>query len=277
MALSLKTVKAARGALWVRDGFSLFGKRSLAFSSLFVMFLFAAVVLALVPLVGGLVQMMLLPLLSLGFMVAAQSALLGGPVKPTQFFEPLRADASRRRTLLIMCVIYGVCAMSILVLCDAMSDGAMRRIQTLMAKPGTPQAAIDAILGESGVWWATVTGVTLGTALSIPFWHAPALVHWGGQSLGMALFSSTVAVWRSKGAFFVYSLCWAALIILFGVITALVFGLLGMKQMATAVAFPAGLIFSTAFYVSLLFTFNDSFGGGAAPADAAPIVPGEPS
>ena len=268
MALSLKSVPAARGAMWVRDGFSLFGKRALAFSSLFVMFLFAALVLALVPLVGGLVQMMLLPLLSLGFMVAAQSALLGGPVKPTQYIEPLRGDTNKRRTLLLMCVIYGVCAMTILVLCDAISGSAMRRLQELMSKPNTPQPAIDAILAEPGVWWAAVTGLTLGTALSVPFWHAPALVHWGGQGLGQALFSSSVAVWRSKGAFAIYSLCWAALILLFGVITAVVFGLLGMKQMVSVVAFPAGLIFSTAFYVSLLFTFNDSFGGGGAVAVA---------
>jgi hypothetical protein len=271
MALSLKSVPPARGALWVRDGFALFTKRSLAFSSLFVMFLFAAVVLSLVPLVGGLVQMMLLPLLSLGFMVASQSALLGGPVKPTQLFEPLRSDATRRRTLLTLCVIYGVCAMAILMLCDSMSDGAMRRIQELMAKPGTPQAAIDKILSEPGVSWAALTGLSLGTALSVPFWHAPALVHWGGQSLGLALFSSTLAVWRSKGAFVVYSLCWVGLVLLFGVITALVFGMLGMKQMATAVAFPAGLIFSTAFYVSLLFTFNDSFGGGGGAADPSVV------
>ena len=269
MALSLKSVEAARGARWVRDGFSLFGKRSLAFSSLFVLFLFTAIVLSLVPLVGGLVQMMLLPLLSLGFMVAAQSALLGGPIKPTQFFEPLRADAKKRRTLLILCVIYGVCAMVILLLCDAMSGSAMRRLQELMAKPNVPQADIEAILAEPGVTWAAITGLTLGTALSVPFWHAPALVHWGGQGIGQSLFSSTLAVWRSKGAFAVYSLCWTALVLIFGVLTTLVFGLLGMKQMASVVAMPAGLIFSTAFYVSLLFTFNDSFGIGEASAEVS--------
>ena len=36
-------------------------------------------------------------------------------------------------------------------------------------------------------------------------------------------------------------------------------------------AMPAALIFSTVFYVSLLFTFNDSFGGGQADPLAAAI------
>ena len=60
------------------------------------------------------------------------------------------------------------------------------------------------------------------TALSVPFWHAPALVHWSGMGIAQALFSSTLAVWRCTGAFVVYSLCWAALILIFGVAAALV-------------------------------------------------------
>jgi hypothetical protein len=272
MSLNLKPVAAAHGTRWVRDGLTLFAKRPLAFSALFVLFLFAAIVLALVPVLGGVLQLMMLPLLSLGFMVASQSALLGGKVTPAQLFEPLRGDAGKRRTLIILCVIYGLCAMFILVLCDTISDSAFRRLQELMANPKTPQASIEALMSEPGVWWASIIGATLGTALSIPFWHAPALVHWGGQGVGQSLFSSTLAVWRSKGAFFVYSLAWFALIMVFGIVTAMVFGVLGMAKMAPLVATPAGLIFSTAFYVSLLFTFNDSFGGGVVSAEPPPAA-----
>ena len=113
--------------------------------------------------------------------------------------------------------------------------------------------------------WAALIAVVLGSALTVPFWHAPALVHWGGQSVGQALFSSTLAVWRSKGAFFIYGLVWTGVVMLFGVVAAVVFSMLGLRQMASVLAVPAGLLFSTAFYVSLLFTFNDNF-GGAEPA-----------
>jgi hypothetical protein len=97
--------------------------------------------------------------------------------------------------------------------------------------------------------------------LSVPFWHAPALVHWGGQSPAQALFSSTLAVWRSRGAFVVYLLSWLGIIVAFGVTTALLAGLLGAREMAGMLLLPSVLIFSTVFYVSLLFTFHDSFGG----------------
>ena len=50
----------------------------------------------------ALLQMATLPLLSLGFMVAGQSALLGGGVHPGQFFEPLRGSPQKRRALITL-------------------------------------------------------------------------------------------------------------------------------------------------------------------------------
>ena len=38
-------------------------------------------------------------------------------------------------------------------------------------------------------------------------------------------------------------------------------GLLGLAPLASVLGVPAGLVFSAVFYISLLFTFNDSFGG----------------
>lgn len=266
MPLILKRVEPGRGARWLRDAFALYARRPLGFTMMFVVFLFAALALSLVPFIGALLQMMTLPLLSLGFMVASQSALLDGPVRPSQFILPLQGDPVRRRALAVLCLIYGFAAIGILLLCDLISGGAMERLQTLMASGPVAPEEVDALLNDRAVSAAALTGTTLATLLSVPFWHAPALVHWGGQSVGQALFSSTLAVWRSKGAFFVYALVWVGIVIGFGAFAAIVFGLLGMGQLGSLVALPAGLLFSTVFYVSLLFTFNDSFGS----ADMAP-------
>ena len=265
MPLILKSVPPIHGLRWVRDGFALFVRKPLAFASMFVLFLMAALLLSLLRNLGGLLQMMLLPLLSLGFMVAGQSALLGGPVGPMHFIEPLRGEASKRRSLMLMCLIYGVAAVAILLLCDTLSDNAMNRLQALAAKASSKPEDIYAVVSEPCVFWAGVVGTVLGTGLSVVFWHAPALVHWGGQGLGQALFSSAFAVWRSKGAFTVFSLVWVALILFFATASALLFEALGMRQMASSVALPAALMFSTVFYISVLFTFNDSFSGVAPP------------
>jgi len=261
MTLLLKPVPAARGARWIADALRLFARRPLAFTMMFAAFMFCALLSSLVPFVGGVLQMMALPLLSLGFMVASQSALLDGPVHPIQFIEPLRADPVRRKALLQLCLLYGLGAVAILLLCDTLSDNAMARLLALSAKGDSAQAEIDAVLSEPGLGAVALLLVTLGTMLSVPFWHAPALVHWGGQNVGQALFSSTLAVWRSKGAFLAYALAWAGLVLAFAVLSSLLFGALGLRQLASLAAVPAGLMFSTVFYVSLLFTFNDSFAG----------------
>lgn len=260
MAMILKTVGPAHGAHWVRDGARLYFKRPLAFSALFVVFLFAALFSALVPLVGGVLQIMLMPLLSLGFMVASQSALLEGPVKPGQLLEPLRAAPEQRRSLLVLCVAYGVLVALALLLADVVADGGFTRAMELMRNPDTPRAEMDALLAERGMVAGTLVGAGLIIAISVPFWHAPALVHWGHQGVAQSLFSSTLAVWRCRGAFVVYALTWLGLLLGFGVIMALSFGLLGLGQLMSLLALPAGLFFSTLFYVTLIFTFNDSFG-----------------
>lgn len=269
MPLLLKPVNASRGPRWVADAFRLFLRRPLGFTALFAVFLFAAMLMSVLPLLGGLLQMMALPLLSLGFMVAGQSALLDGPVHPRHFIEPLRGDTTRRRALILLCVSYGVLAMCILMLADAVSGSAWGRLQQLMAKGDAAQAEIDALLSEPGVGHAVMLGLGLGTLLSIPYWHAPALVHWGGQGVQQALFSSTVAVWRCKGAFFAYFVAWLGALLLFGVLAAMLFGALGVPQLAGALGVPAGLVFSAVFYLSVLFTFNDSFGNAPTPAQRA--------
>lgn len=264
MALTLKPVEPARGVRWVRDGFTLFARRPLAFAAMFVAYMFVVLILALLPLAGALLQMATLPLLSLGFMVAGQSALLGGGVHPGQFFEPLRGSPQKRRALITLCLIFGACALAILLVCDMLSAGAMQRMQAVMAGGGK-QAELDAILAEPGVSQAVISGMVLASLLSVPFWHAPALVHWGGQGALQALFSSTLALWRCKGAFLVYGLAWLALTVVAGVISAQALLLFGAGRGGYFLLMAMSLLLTTVFYVSLLFPFNDSFGGGAAP------------
>src|SRR5687767_6473821 len=98
MALRLRAVAAQQGVRWVRMGFRAFMLRPMGFSALLIAFFFATLVVsALVPLAGSVVSLMALPLLSLGFMVATESAMRGGPVHPGQLVEPLRHASGARR------------------------------------------------------------------------------------------------------------------------------------------------------------------------------------
>ena len=99
MALRLHPVATRQGWHWIRQGFSLWWRRPLALVGLFTFFLFSVLLLmVLVPVLGGPLGMAMLPMLSLGFMVAARSAASGGTVNALQLIEGLRhPDRARRR------------------------------------------------------------------------------------------------------------------------------------------------------------------------------------
>jgi hypothetical protein len=265
--IRLKDVPAARGAQWVRSGFKVFFRRPLVFSGLFAGFLVLTMLVTLiVPLVGGLVALASMPLLTLGFMKATHIALHDGQPSITVFVEPLRAGAARRNALIRLGLAYGVTMLIAFTLSEWVAEPgpADPAGVTTPAEPASGAAPADPAeletLATPERLRSMLLVMVLGAVLSIPFWHAPALVHWGGQGVAQALFSSTLAVWRARNAFVVYALAWTAVIALFGLLTSIVFGLLiGNPQMMGVAALPGGLIFSTVFYASLYFTFIDCF------------------
>jgi len=267
MALQLKSASPAQGARWLRDGFRLFGRSPLAFSLLFVSFLATALLASMLPLLGPVLLFCAMPLVSLGFMVAAESSLAGGRVHPGQFITPLRGDAQKRRSLLVLCGLHGLALVVAMALSDAVDGGAFDALVRSGAQGQRPQE-VEALVGDPRLAQGLALRFGLMALLSVPFWHAPALVHWGGQGPAQALFSSTLAMWRNKAAFIVYLVAWVGMIGLFGVVTSLLAGLLNARQIVGHLTLPAGLVFSTVFYVSLIFTFHDSFGGTEAVVSA---------
>jgi hypothetical protein len=260
MALYLHPVAPGQGLLWVRNAFTLFFRRPLAFSALFAMFLVGMVLALTLPWVGSVLVLMALPMLSLGFMVATRSALGGGPVHPGQFIEPLRRDHPQRRKLLQLCGLYALATILMLWLCDWYDGGRFEQLQLLLASGARDREAVDALLADGRLQSGVLLRFGLAGLLSVPFWHAAALVHWGGQGIAQALFSSTLAVWRTRAAFLAYVFAWTMLFALFSLMATLTLALLGMPGAVGLAAAPAALIFSAVFYVSLYFSFTDTFG-----------------
>ncbi len=262
--MKLQTVPARRGALWVQQGFRTFFRQPLAFAALFAVFMFGVLLLALVPMIGPFMVLALLPLVSLGFMLATRVATEGGQPSPRAFVEPLRVDRPRRIAMLQLGVIYALATFAVMWLSDLVDGGAFEALMDAMPAGQTAPETVAAKLDAPGLAFGLVLRFGLAGLLSVPFWHAPALVHWDGHGCAKALFSSTLACWRNRGAFTLYGLLWLALILVFGMAGSLVFALLGQAQLFALAVVPMSLVFSTVFYVSLYFTFADCF------------VPGDP-
>jgi hypothetical protein len=267
MSLRISDAPPRRGLAWVSTSFALFLKHPLGFSMLFLMFLVAALILMVLPYVGPVLVLAALPLLTLGFASGTRAAIAGEPVHAGQLLEPFlqKADRARRVQLLRLCGLYALLTTLVMLAADAVDAGSFERLQVLLAGTRTEAAnkEIDALLADSRLRNGLLIRFGLSALLSVPFWHAPMLLWWHGQGVAQSLFSSTLACWRNKGAFTLYGLAWCATVGVFGAAAGLVFAVLGMPQMLAIAALPAGLLFSTAFYVSLYFTYADCFAGAA--------------
>lgn len=281
MTLRLIKAEPRQGAAWVRRAFMLFGKQPLAFASLFALFLFVALSVLALPYIGALLLMLTLPLLSLGFMIATRAAMAGAPVHPGRLIEPLRSDGGvdarrRRRTLLTLCGWFALGSALVMLASDALDGGAFERLQVLLAGKHTEATnkQIEALLATPGLSQGLALRLGGTALLSIPFWHAPALIWWHNQGVAKSLFSSTLACWRNRVAFLYYGLVWVLCIVAFSVLVGSMLALLGVPGLISLAAAPAGLMFSTVFYISLYFTYADSFAEDAAVADGVDAAAG---
>jgi hypothetical protein len=273
--MKLQLAAPRQGLVWVRQAFGVFARHPLGFAALFAACLFVFLLLGLIPIVGTLVLLVLPPVGSLLFMIASRLALDGQKPMPTAIVEIFRAGRARWLSLLKLGIAYGASTFFVFWLAGVLDGGAVEAFfESLPDAKTTPESAA-AHVGDPNVQLGLLLRLLFAGALSIPFWHAPALVYWGHQGWAKSLFFSSVAVWRNKGAFALYGLGWMALWLLLLAIVSVGVGLFG-PQRFTLVATPLTLIFSTVFYASLWFTFAGCFAAADEPAappadDSAPL------
>lgn len=261
MQLHLQTVPARNGRLWIRHGFKVFQRQPLALVGLFGLFMFMAVGVMLIPVAGPMLLIAALPLLSLGFMLATHLVLQKKTPTASVFIAPLKLTPERRRQQLLLCGGYALSAVLISLVCDWVDGGALREFVSRWSS-GDANRMADS-LADPRLFWGVLLRMTLVLMLTVPYWHAPALVHWGGQGAPQALFSSAIALWRNRAAFMVNGMLWLAITILSGILPALLLEALGLAIVAPLVGMVISLILSTVFYASLYFSFVDCFMFGA--------------
>jgi hypothetical protein len=260
--MKLKLVPARQGIAWVKSGLRVFFMKPMAFCLLFLIFM----------VVGPSLVLAIAPLATIAFMLATQQALQGRFPMPSVYIQPLRADRQRLWAQVKLGVAYAVCTVLLWIISKSVEGGALDALHAAMSAGKSPEE-LAPLMSDPRLqawWFVLVVGVGL---LAVPFWYAPALVHWGRMGAGKAVFFSTVACWRNKGALMVYSLGWTAVMMAFAVVSSTIIALLGSPQLALAAIMPAALMISAAFYASLFFTFVDCF----EPADAGDIPIESPS
>lgn len=267
--IRLRSPPPAAGLSWIRRGFRTFWRRPLGFVGLYLFVMACLIVSMMVPPAVALVAMTLLPLLSLGFMLGTEDVLNDLPLRPTVFWTPLLMGPVARRSLLTIGFVYLAASLMLVFFADFIDGGEARRWMEALMTPRT-DGKMPEVPPLSGIGSVVLMFKTFGIGLvSVPLWHAPALVHWGRQRAAQAMFSSIVAIWRTRGAFAVFGLGWLSVLFGFALITAVGAAIFGAVAMSL-VAMTCLIALTAIFYVSIWFCFADTFEISSSAAQDAP-------
>lgn len=231
---------------------------------LFFMFMAVMSIATLLPFIGSVVALVLLPGATLGLMAASQESMKGNFPMPGVLVSAFRAGTQRLQAMLVLGALYAVGFLLIMGITTLVDGGQFARLYLLGGK------ITDELLNSSDFLAAMWVALALYVPLSMVFWHAPGLVHWYGVSPVKSLFFSAIACLRNMGAYTVYSLVWLGVFIGVGIALTTVAAVTGNPAMLSVVFLPVAMLVVAMFFTSIYFTFSDSF---VATDDLTPSTP----
>ena len=266
MGLKLQDVPAAAGLRWVTQAFREYFQHPVAYTSVFAAFIVTLNLIALLPYAGHLAVLMAPPLLTLTFILATSRSQHGGLILPGVFTAPWKQrEPDRRRPLLGLLLAHAALTAAAFWLCELADGGAffdwLEALQkwttaNMQATPPAEPSAMPEVPGAMAGGMMRAASIAL---LSLPFWFAPALVFWGGQGPAQAMFSSALALWRARVAFVAYALGWFVAAMVSITAASVLLAVVG-PAFGGLLILPIALMLTSAFYVSLYFSFRDCFG-----------------
>ncbi|MDP1740327.1 MAG: BPSS1780 family membrane protein [Polaromonas sp.] len=258
--MKLNIVPARTGITWVKLGIQTFLKQPLALAGLFFMYMAAATLASLIPYIGVVLALAIVPAATLGLMAATQEATKGKFPMPAILVSAFRAGQQRARAMLVLGFLYAAACLLIVSIVPLFLDVPVSRESALAPE-------------MQGVMLVVML---MYLPVSVLFWHAPALVHWHGVTPVKSLFFSAVVCFKNAGAYTLFGLAWMVVLVVVGLVVSMLAGMLASPEAAAALVMPAALLMAAMFSTSIYFTFTGSF--DATPPDDTDgnvITPGD--
>jgi hypothetical protein len=245
--MKLLIVPARTGLQWVQQGIRTFRQQPLALAALFFLSMAAMSLVTVLPLVGPVIALGLLPATSLAMMVAAAEASHGRAPTPALLLVAFRTGRQRLNSMLTLGAMYAAGFLLIMGLSMLVDDGQFANVYL----SGEPQTLL--------------------------FWHAPGLVHWHNVPPVKALFFSLVACVRNIGALVVFGLSWMGVFVVAGIVMSLVSAVLAqvVGGLANGLMIATAMLLAAMFFTSIVFTFRDCFAAPDA-SDSSDAIGSEP-
>jgi hypothetical protein len=256
--MQLNEVPAKTGYVWFRQGIWLFRRNPIAFLALLLTYFFVLLAVSRVPFVGGILPLMIVPGAAVGFMAACRDTLAGKPVLPTILVDGYRSYGMVVARRLAALGIAYVAAIGVAFASSALADGGGLFKLMLGTADSSPEALTS---GPAQV--AALIALAVHIPVAMLFWFAPVLTAWHDVPPVKAVFFSVVSCWRNRGAFIVYAALWLTAIPATLFVLALAMEMLGARDYAFAVLFPAFVALTAMLYCSFYATYRGCFGNPA--------------
>lgn len=246
---------ASTGWLWIKQGFELFKQQPGSLTSLAMLYAMLNLVLSIVPLVGQLAAIVLIPAFSVAFMQACADVEQGKRVVPALLLSGFRKPAFPK--LLAVGLLYVSAAALAIGLASLVSDGMLVKLLTGKIAHDSAEAR-DANLGS-----AMLLILAIGLPAAMAFCFAAPLIYFQNMGVGKSIFYSFFGVLRAFKTFVVFAVSQFGLMLLLSQIVGLIFG--RSATLFVMVMQIVLVLFSVLFHCSFYASYRQIFGSPVQP------------
>ena len=250
--MKLNSVPPKEGYTWIRQGIWLFKQNPLGFLMLVFMYVFVAQLAVLVPVIGIFAVLLLTPTLSVGFMTACRQAIQKERIRPSVYVVALQSSPLIRKRILQLGLVYAALILALSFILSMLVDFELLIPLMTNDKPITPEAVRQ-------IYLILFFGGLLYVPVAMLMWFSPVLVAWADMSVAQALFSSAIACWANRGAFFLYIAIWGAILIAIPLTIGSIFDALDLGQAVSFIIAPISMAGLTVMHCSFFATWKACF------------------
>jgi hypothetical protein len=247
----MEKIPASAGWLWIKEGFSLFRRQPAEMSSLFMSYALFTMALMLIPPLGQLAYILLIPVFSMSFMLACVHMENGQKVSPALLLAFFRSPAIRPLLKLGGMQLLAsalATAVFLMVVDDAFWQAMARKIPM-----DGPEVA------NSNFTQAVLIAALAYLPAAMAFWFAAPLATWQNMSLGKAFFYSFFALWRALKAFFLFFSIWFVIALILQELVGIIAATLGSTA-AIVISVPLWVMQMCIMYCSFYCSYTRIFG-----------------
>jgi hypothetical protein len=250
--MKLNSVAPKEGSTWIRQGIWLFKQNPLGFLMLVFMYVFAAQLAVIIPVIGVFAVLVLTPTLSVGFMTACRQAIQKERIRPMVYLIALQSTPIIRKRILQLGLVYAGMILVLSFILSLLVDFELLLPLMTSDKPITPEALRQ-------VYLVLFFGAMLYVPVAMLMWFSPILVAWADMPVSQALFSSCLACWANKTAFFLYLSIWSAILIAIPLTVGMIFDAINLGQAASFIIAPISMAGLTIMHCSFYATWKACF------------------